>query len=311
MQGVKENRAIFVSRKGCAMKNESTEINLNLIQEQLPKEAVGNEVALLEDISGIPLFDYPCKISVAVATICLAGEISGSINLKPYRLLKNDFLIAVPGQIVQFASVSNDFSGRHILMSAGFLENLELNMNEAISVFLHLKESQITHLDTEEMEHLLDYYSILRKAVKRVQSPHRIEIVRALTQAIFYGLNDFEQLKRNAGAAKTGKEILFDSFYKLILQHYKTSREVGFYAEKLCLTPKYLSTVIKEVTGKSAFEWINNYVVLEARSMLKSTGMTIQQISNELNFPNQSFFGKYFKRMTGTPPKNYRRGQTR
>ena len=72
------------------------------------------------------------------------------------------------------------------------------------------------------------------------------------------------------------------------------------------MNPKYLSTVIKEISGKSAFEWINNYVILEAKSMLKSTGKTIQQISDELNFANQSFFGKYFKQHVGIPPSEYR-----
>jgi AraC-like DNA-binding protein len=81
---------------------------------------------------------------------------------------------------------------------------------------------------------------------------------------------------------------------------------VGFYAKKLCMAPKYLSAVIKEKTGKSAFEWINDYVILEAKSLLKSTNMTIQQISDELNFANQSFFGKYFKRLAGMSPKSYR-----
>ena len=95
-------------------------------------------------------------------------------------------------------------------------------------------------------------------------------------------------------------------FYNLILQYYKDSREVGFYAKKLCLTPKYLSVIIKEFTGNSALGWINDYVILEAKSLLKSTNMTIQQISDELNFPSQSFFGKYFKRLVGVSPKVYR-----
>ena len=80
-----------------------------------------------------------------------------------------------------------------------------------------------------------------------------------------------------------------------------------FYADKMCLTPKYLSKVIKEKSSKSASEWIDNYVTLEARALLKSTNMTIRQISDELNFPSQSFFGKYFKRHQGMSPKEYRK----
>ena len=121
--------------------------------------------------------------------------------------------------------------------------------------------------------------------------------------ALFY---NFQQIQGKIIVTKTKRDDLFEAFYNLLLAHYKESREVGFYADKLCLTPKYLSAVIKDLTGKSAFEWINDYVTLEAKALLKSTNMTIQQISDELNFANQSFFGKYFKRLTGVSPKEYR-----
>ncbi|MDR2805936.1 MAG: helix-turn-helix domain-containing protein [Dysgonamonadaceae bacterium] len=78
------------------------------------------------------------------------------------------------------------------------------------------------------------------------------------------------------------------------------------YASKLCLTPKYFSKIIKDNSGISASEWIDNYIILEAKALLKSTNITILQISDELNFPSQSFFGKYFKRVTGMSPKSYR-----
>jgi len=100
--------------------------------------------------------------------------------------------------------------------------------------------------------------------------------------------------------------LLLDNFLEVLQKHYKVERGVDFYADKLCLTPKYLSTVIRQTSGKTAGEWIDEYVMLEAKALLKSTKMTIQQISDELNFPSQSFFGKYFKRLEGVPPKVYR-----
>jgi AraC-like DNA-binding protein len=88
-----------------------------------------------------------------------------------------------------------------------------------------------------------------------------------------------------------------------VQEHFRSERFINFYADKLCITPKYLSKLVKEKTGRSAGEWIESYVILEARTMLQSTDMTIQQIASALNFPNQSFFGKYFKRATGLSPK--------
>ena len=100
---------------------------------------------------------------------------------------------------------------------------------------------------------------------------------------------------------------MFESFLKTVATHYKQQRSVTFYADKLYLTPKYLSCVIKEISGKSAGEWIDEQVILAAKALLKSSNMTIQEISVELNFANQSFFGKYFKQHTGISPKAYRK----
>ena len=98
-----------------------------------------------------------------------------------------------------------------------------------------------------------------------------------------------------------------EKFLSLVQINYKEQRGLEFYADKLCFTPKYLSKVIKENSGTSANDWIDNHVVLEAKALLKSTNMTIQQISDELNFPSQSFFGKYFKRHVGVSPKEYKK----
>jgi len=92
----------------------------------------------------------------------------------------------------------------------------------------------------------------------------------------------------------------------LVQTHYKQERGLEFYANQLHLTPKHLAKVIKETTNKAANDWIDEHVVLEAKALLKSTNMTAQQISDELNFSDQSFFGKYFKRHTGVSPREYK-----
>lgn len=97
-----------------------------------------------------------------------------------------------------------------------------------------------------------------------------------------------------------------NDFSKKVQLFYRKERKVLYYADKLHLSASYLSTVIKRVSGKTAAEWIDDYVILEAKALLKSTKLTIQQISDELNFSSQSFFGKYFKRITGLSPKEYR-----
>ena len=106
---------------------------------------------------------------------------------------------------------------------------------------------------------------------------------------------------------KSRKEDLFERFIRAISESYKEERSVSYYADKMFLTAKHLSTVVKEISGKTAGEWIDSLVVLEAKALLKSSELSIQEIADELHFANQSFFGKYFKHHTGMSPKEYRR----
>ncbi|MDR1526537.1 MAG: helix-turn-helix domain-containing protein [Dysgonamonadaceae bacterium] len=287
-------------------KKNTTGIDFDAVRETLPAEPLGEDFIMADDLSGVPFFDYPTKVDQTVATICLKGYAEGSVDLKPCCYAANDLVIILPGQILQYTHRSDDFSALLIVMSKRFTENIELGMKEVIPVFLYLRENPVVHLDEAERTQLLDYFHILKQAVQQTSNLYRMEMVRLLLQAFFYGINNFNQLREEYATQKEKKDTLFDAFYQLLLQHYKDSRELSFYAGKLCLTPKHLSAVIKKATGKSAFEWINNYVVLEAKSLLLATDLTVQQISEELNFPNQSFFGKYFKRMTGLSPKSYR-----
>ena len=95
-------------------------------------------------------------------------------------------------------------------------------------------------------------------------------------------------------------------FIQILEDNFMTERSVTFYADKLFVTPKHLSAVLKEISEKTAGEWIDLRVILEAKLLLRSTGLNIQEISTKLNFANQSFFGKYFKHLTGMSPRDYR-----
>ena len=119
-----------------------------------------------------------------------------------------------------------------------------------------------------------------------------------------YGLRFY--FHSEANNPKTHNEQLVESFLALVKQYFYKERMLKFYADKLCLTSKHIAKVIKDTTGKAANEWIDDHVILEAKALLKSTDMTIQQVSDILCFDNPSFFTKYFKRHMGMTPKEYR-----
>ena len=115
-----------------------------------------------------------------------------------------------------------------------------------------------------------------------------------------------ENIRAAALPDNTRQRRMFEAFMKLVKDNHNTERMVGFYADKLCVTPKYLSKVVREVSGRSAPDWIDGFVIMSAKSMLKYSDMTVKEIAIELNFPNQSFFSKFFKSQTGLTPNEYR-----
>ena len=129
-----------------------------------------------------------------------------------------------------------------------------------------------------------------------------------MLQAALYEMMDIN-LQHSTGieTQRTRKEEIMAKFILAVSEHFREERQVAYYAHKLFITPKHLSSVVKELSGRTAGDWIENYVVMEAKVLLKTTDRTIQEIAVYLNFANQSFFGKYFKHHTGMSPTAYRK----
>lgn len=286
---------------------KNTQNSLLSLFKKLPKNSIGNDIIWVDNIHSIPFFNYPVKSEVTIATLCLSGYIEVEINMKNYRFKKNNLFIILQNQIVQYHYTSEDFSAIVILMSGKFLENFNLNVKDSASAYIYLKDSPALSLSPEEFAFLLNCFDILRKIIEMKNNRYQLEMARSLLQTFFYGTNSFLLNNQCNDTTKSRGEVHFEKFYEAVLKYHKYSRALAFYAEKLHLNPKYLTTIIKRATGKTAIEWINDYIIWEAKSLLKGTDMTIQEISIDLGFPNQSFFGKYFKQHTGLSPKNYRR----
>ncbi len=294
------------------MKKKITPLNWESLLEDVSEvESIDKDFILVNNIHILPAFDFPFKLDVTACMICTSGSVKGSINLTPYTMQAPSLVVILPDQILRYEHVSDDFSGHVILMSKRFSDGLLLNLQERMPLFFSISNNPFIPLAPDQLDVLIDYYQMLQKTVQMKDNPYRLEIVKHLTQAFFYGTyHIFHGFHRSAQTLinnkKSKHELLLERFLHEVQTHYKQQRGIEFYADKLCLTPKYLSKVVKETGGLSAGEWIDNHVMLEAKALLKSTNMTIQQISDELNFASQSFFGKYFKRHAGVSPKEYR-----
>ena len=164
-------------------------------------------------------------------------------------------------------------------------------------------------LTDEETQTLLDYYFLMYKKIKDNNNSYNRPIIQGLlTAMLFEFYNIYQQLASTLEIKpQSRKEEIFTQFIKALSKNYQNERTVASYADMLFLTPKHLSGVIKEVSGKTPGEWIDQRVILEAKALLKSSDMNIQQIAEQLHFTNQSFFGKYFRHHVGMSPKEYRR----
>ena len=208
----------------------------------------------------------------------------------------------MPGQIIEDVRYSANFEGHAVVLSKRFIDMVNLpGWQQQYMVLYH---NPVNKVSTESILNLQIYFAILHKAAANEENPFRLQVIENLIRAFYYsGINKFNYKEHDKVPLKNN---VIERFIELVEEHYREERLIGFYADKLCITPKYLSKLVKENTGRSAGEWIENHVILEARALLQSSDMTIQQIAASLNFPNQSFFGKYFKRATGISPKQYR-----
>lgn len=283
-------------------------VDISEIQHLPMIDFIGNDFAIFDDIKDIPFTSYPTRLNAACLAVCRRGWCKMTINLQEYELKEGMLCVILPEQIVQQGERSDDFSGSFIAVSRDFMDLVIPTMQQLFPLFFMVKERPCIAITAEELQSFEEYHSFLWSKVKLKGNPYRKEITQGLLQSLFYEIYDIYQGHAPAGRTpKSRKEDLFEHFIRYVSEYYKEERSVSYYADKMFLTPKHLSTVVKEVSGKTAGEWIDSLVILEAKALLKSSEQSIQEIADELHFANQSFFGKYFKHHTGLSPKEYRR----
>lgn len=250
---------------------------------------------------------YPFKIQFSIIELCLAGSMRVRMNLNEYELHRNTLMIVTPGAICQCLEVSPDCRIAIIAVSNDYVI-AEENSEGALIIRKFLARQSLLELSDAQTAEILAIYRALRDKLRQPDFRFKHHILKGYLQVLYGEVCQLmtprvEELDTRQGSRK--KQI-FDRFLEELRQHYATERSVGFYADRLCLTPKYLSQVIHAVSGRHAGEWIRDYVILEAKALLKSGQYTVQQVSDMLNFANQSFFGVYFKKAVGCSPTAYR-----
>ncbi|MBR5146104.1 MAG: AraC family transcriptional regulator [Bacteroidales bacterium] len=270
---------------------------------------IGTDIMLIDDADNsrldLALYSEPFKVDMTMAIIYEKGFVRAKINMVEYKIEAPSVVTIVNDSIFQPLEYSEDLKSKIIVMSREFSNSMFSNLTEIRSIPNSLYANSVFIMDNSNF--VFDkYYDLLLNLVSSPKIKFKVEAARHMTLAMFYGYTFDEHGVDEKRNKSSRQEMLHSKFIDLLSRNFRTEREVKFYAEKLCVTPKYLSQVVSGLTGRTPSDYIEEFVVMESKALLNSTPMTIQQVSDELHFPSQSFFGKYFKRIVGMSPKEYR-----
>ena len=252
-----------------------------------------------------------------IIALVMGGQINFTVNMEYYKMRKNSLFIAGPNSIisVDYESVEN-LDAYFIFISTEFLHDLNFEIVVLNSLPIMSKRDPFISLTDIEVNMLAGYFDLLDMNVRHNEiagDEHLLKsISRSLFTATFYQLMVINSRHRDCDTQSEDEErprsrsmVYTHEFVRLVRKYFRYERSVSFYADKLCMSPKYLSLVVKKSTGHTAASIIDDHVILEAKNLLRFSGKNIQQVAYELNFSNQSSFGKYFKHLTGMSPSEF------
>lgn len=271
------------------------------------------DFALFDDIRQISLGDGSLRVNMAVFGICLEGSCEVTVGTKAFCFRKNNYIVVLPNQVVTWKDGSDDMKAIFICCNSRFFGEILQHQRSLLPLLLYVREHPCAELGEKDIAWIADYHRLLFNEMTDADNRFRETTAKALMQALVskvcnlytHGVSEGKPLNNR-------QEEIFAAFLQELGLYYRRHHDLSFYAERLCITPKYLSAVVKEVSGISALKWIEYCVIEEARMLLQTSSLNVQQIANLLNFPSQSFFGKYVKKHTGYSPQALRKmaGQT-
>ena len=278
--------------------NTSIYSNLNI--------AINCKIVFFENIEGLDTSGYFYLQGLALFLI-EKGHSTIEVNTTTYELEKGCIFVVFPGQIIHVISISNDIKPLCIACSIDMMNDLMFQVKDNLQLFQHAKQSPFQQRDGEKFEQIKKSFRHLQEKIKLTKdNRYHYQIIKNLVLSIAFECIDILTEKSIEPQGSNRKKALFNAFLQKVEEEHRQNHSVKYYADELFITPKYLSTVIEEMSGKGAKQWIDEYIALDAKVLLQSSQKDIQEISNELNFIDVSFFGKFFKRMTGMTPKAFR-----
>lgn len=250
------------------------------------------------------------KVPNGVLMFCTDGEADITIDLRQYHIVPNTNIILLPGSIFSLESGTNNLCVHFFVYSEEMFRVANFRLDPAFIHFLR-ENACYTHTDTELLTLIRGLAVATECFYRDTANRFRENIAQNLLQIFF--LNTYDKVQRfftpEQISGSNRKDQLFKRFISLIRTHCTTQRDVTFYARELCISTRYLSEITKRMGQESAKSIIDDFLMLELKVALQSTDYSLKEIADRYHFPDQSFFGRYFKKHTGLSPKEYRAGK--
>jgi len=278
------------------------------------KQEMQDTVFLSDDLA-ITTIDYlknktaeiPVSLDGFAAMVMTSGTATLSIDTETYEIRPNMLVFFRPDSIIRTIRSSSDAMAYLAACSKSFVNSIQVDISASLPIHMRFGRKPCLQATERDVAEIRQTFQLIKTIIQSDKELFRKEIIHTLFTALFYLITELNRREQQTEQQCGRCEVIFDQFMQLLGQYNKQERNVGFYARQLNITPKYLSSVVKAVSGKTAAKWIDESVILEAKSLLKYSGMSIQEIAYHLNFSTQSFFGKYFKQHTGSSPSRYKR----
>lgn len=272
--------------------------------------SIGDSVYICDDFvfpEGLPL---PFKMTFTSAVICLKGELRAIINQKELRASRGDIIISQYGSIVEEVGSSEDFKS----ISMVFMDSDDGNLfnrpaEELGNWLIHRSIPVSIHLEDPDLGRYLKMYAMAKELYNEAAPTLKEDIVKgfiSMSVASFLSTPQMRMDKSHDAKPESRSEEVFLRFKDDLQLYAARERSVQFYADRLCISPKHFSKLVRQASGKLPMEHIRSHVIIEAKTLLRSSGMSVREIADALNFPTDSFFCHYFKQSTGVSPTEYR-----
>ena len=249
---------------------------------------------------------HPIRLSAVTIGVCFSGSMTLEINGIEHEINSGKLIITLSDDIVQYKKISDDIKGLVLIVSRTFLEDALQKISDILPLFLYIQKYPCLNLSIRECSMIQSYYDFFELQLGyKHPYPYQNKIIRSILQAFICYITSIFSSDKDINKHNRNEEI-FRQFIQLTIKHFKDRKKLDFYAQNLYVSTKYLCDIIKRTSGHTPREWIDHYTILEAKILLQTTDMTTEQISYELNFPNASFFCKFFRKNVGMTTKEYR-----